>query len=325
MCNLFVKEGIMSARRSISTIVLALVVVHFSVAGSNSTYDFLRSDVSARAGALAGSYVTMMNDVTGLFYNPAALSTLEQPAGSLGFFKHLLDINSGYVAYSQPYEDLGYFGVGVQYVNYGSFEETNDVGVKTGNTFGASDLAVSIGYSNVAEENLYWGANVKFIYSSIAGNSSTGLAADLGILYNIPESRVTVGASIRNLGAQLSSYLSTKEKLPLDFVVGASVVPKGIPLLLNLNFHKLNEETESFGERFKAFSVGGEFTLSKVIQARVGYNNEQRQELKTGTSAGLAGFSGGIGITVKEYKVDYALSSLGSIGALHRITIGTTF
>jgi len=62
-----------------------------------------------------------------------------------------------------------------------------------------------------------------------------------------------------------------------------------------------------------------------VLQARVGYNNEQRQELKTGTSAGLAGFSGGIGITVQDYKVDYALSSLGSIGSLHRITIGTTF
>jgi hypothetical protein len=177
----------------------------------------------------------------------------------------------------------------------------------------------------VLQENLYWGANAKFIYSSIAGNSSTGIAADLGILYNIPESKLTIGASLRNVGAQLSSYLSTKESLPLDFVIGASIVPKGIPLLLNFNFHKLNEKTSSFGDRFKAFSIGGEFTLSKVIQARVGYNNEQRTELKTGTSAGLGGFSGGIGITVQDYKVDYGVSLLGSIGSLHRITLGTTF
>lgn len=315
----------MNSSRSIGLVLLFVFVCGTLPAGTNTTYDFLRTDVSARAGALAGSYVTMMNDVTGIFYNPAALSTLEKPSGSLGFFKHLLDINSGYVAYSQPYEDLGYFGVGILYVNYGSFAKTDDLGNSLNTTFSASDIALSLGYSNTAEEDLYWGANAKFIYSSIAGYASIGLAADLGILYNIPDSRITLGASLRNLGAQLSSYLSTKESLPLDFVVGVSVIPKGLPLLLNLNFHKLNEDAGNFGERFKAFSVGGEFTLSRVLQARIGYNHEQRTELKTGTSSGLAGFSGGIGITVQEYKLDYGLSSLGSIGSLHRITIGTTF
>ncbi len=295
-----------------------------SFAGSNSTYDFLRSDVSARAGALAGSYVSIMNDATTIFYNPAALATIEQPTGSIGFYKHLLDINSGYAAYAQEYEDLGYFGVGVLYMNYGSFNRTDDLGNTLG-TFSANELAVSLGYSRMWEENLYYGVNAKFIYSGIAEYSSTGLAVDFGLLYNIPDSRVTLGASLRNLGAQLSAYASTKENLPLDLVVGMSIIPKGIPLLLNLNFHKLNEDVATFGDRFKAFSIGGEFTLSKVFQARVGYNNEHRQELKTGTSGGLAGFSGGIGITIKEYKLDYALSSLGSIGNLHRITISSTF
>ncbi len=307
----------------VATLALSLGL-SVSFAANNTVYGFLRTDVSARAGALAGSYVTIMNDVTSIFYNPAGLGTLEKPTGSLGFFKHLLDINSGYVSYSQPYQDLGYFGVGVQYMNYGTFDETDDLGNTIGQ-FNASDLAVSLGYSNMIEENFYWGANAKFIYSSIAGSSSTGLAADLGILYHIPDSRITLGASMRNLGAQLSSYMSTRESLPLDLVVGVSVVPKGLPLLLNVNFHKLNDDVQDFGKRFRAFSVGGEFTLSRVLQARIGYNNEQRIELKTGTSSGLAGFSGGIGITVQEYKVDYALSSLGSIGSLHRITIGSTF
>jgi hypothetical protein len=167
--------------------------------------------------------------------------------------------------------------------------------------------------------------SAKFIYSSIAGYNSTGIAGDLGILYTVPESRFTFGASIRNIGAQLTSYISTKEDLPLDVIVGASVVPRGLPLLLNLNFHKLNEDVDTFADRFKSFSVGGEFTLSKVMLFRFGYNNEQRKELKIGTSAGLAGFSGGLGLTVKNYKVDYALSSLGKIGSLHRISIGTMF
>ena len=91
---------------------------------------------------------------------------------------------------------------------------------------------------------------------------------------------------------------------------------------MNLDFHKLNEDQSNFTQRFRAFTVGGEFTLSNVLQLRFGYNNEQRQDLKIGTSAELAGFSAGVGITVREYKIDYGLTSLGKIGAQHRISVG---
>jgi hypothetical protein len=273
---------------------------------------------------MAGSFAAVLNDPNSIFYNPAALGTIEAPTGSLGFFKHLLDINVGYVSYSQPLEeDMGWLGSGAIYSNYGSFAETDDLGNVLG-TFSASDLAFMVGYANELERNLYYGVNVKFIYSSIAGYKSTALAGDVGLFYNIPGSRVTLGASIRNVGVQLSSYISTKEDLPLDVLVGGSIVPRGLPLLLNVTVHKLNENTESFADRFRAFSVGGEFTLSTVLQVRFGYNNEQRKDLKIGTSSGLAGFSGGIGITVREYRVDYSLSSLGKIGNLHRISIATT-
>jgi hypothetical protein len=40
---------------------------------------------------------------------------------------------------------------------------------------------------------------------------------------------------------------------------------------------------------------------------------------------GLEGFSGGIGIITGNYRFDYALSALGSIGNLHRISIGAAF
>jgi hypothetical protein len=301
-----------------------LVLAQSAPAGSNTVYNFLRNDVSARAAALAGSFVTVMNDPNGIFYNPAEIGTLEGPAGSVGFFKHLLDINSGYASYGQEIEGIGHWGVGVLYTNYGSFTET-DENDNTLGTFRASDIAASLAYSNVLDENLYYGAAIKFIHSSIADARSIALAADIGILYHIPDSRVNVGASIRNLGSQLSAYVVTKEDLPLDVTVGASVIPRGLPLLLNVSFHKLNESADTFAERFKSFTVGGEFTLSKAVQLRFGYNNEQRKDLKIEATSGLAGFSAGLGIHVSDYRVDYALSSLGKIGALHRISVGTTF
>lgn len=307
--------------------ILLAVLLFFSATAwtqSNTVYNFLRNDVSARAAALAGSFVTVMNDPNVLFYNPAGIGTLEQSAGSVGFFKQLLDINSGYVSYGQEFEGIGHFAAGILYTNYGSFTETDESDNTLGK-FHASDIAASVGYSNTLDQNLFYGVAVKFIHSSIADARSAGMAADAGILYHVPDTKVNLGASIRNLGKQLSTYASTSEDLPLDVSIGASIVPRGLPLLLNVNVHKLNESADNFAGHFRAFTIGGEFTLSKVLQLRFGYNNEQRQDLQIESTSGLAGFSAGVGILISDYRLDYALSSLGQIGALHRISVGTSF
>lgn len=309
---------------TMGTIFLVSMTAACALAASNTTYSFLRNDVGARAAALAGSFVSVTGDPNAIFYNPAGLATLDVSCGSAGFFKNVLDINSGHLSYSQKFEDLGYFGAGVIYTNYGTFTETDEAGNELG-SFNAGDLALIAGYSNQLQENLFWGANLKFIYSSIAGYRSTALALDAGLLYTFPESHATVGISVRNLGTQLQKYLSTREQLPLDVTIGGSIIPRGLPLLLNLNIHRLNDDQPSFIEHFRAFSLGGEFTLSKVIQFRVGLDNALRKDLKLGTTSGLAGFSSGLGITAGEYKVDYAISLLGKIGNFHRISIATTF
>lgn len=305
--------------------VAATLIAHGTMAGGNSTYEFLRNDVGARAAAMAGSFVSVVGDPNSLFYNPAGLSTLDNPVGSLGFFKHLLDINSGYVSYGLPLADVGNVAAGIVYNNYGSFDRTDEFANTLG-SFNASDIVLALGYSNILDENLHYGVGLKFIYSSIAEYSSSGAAADFGLLYNIPDNSAAVGISIHNVGAQFSNYLAdSKENLPLDIVVGGSIVPRGLPLLLNVNFHKLNEDVSSFGDRFRSFTVGGEFTLSRVLQLRFGYDNERRKELKIGTTSGVAGLSAGLGITVEQYKVDYAISALGKVGSMHRVSIASTF
>jgi len=304
--------------------IAALSAETLQAAGATTAFSFLRNDASARTAALAGSVVTITDDPNMVFYNPASLATIEGMRGSIGLFKHLLDINAGAVSYSTEIEDIGRFGVGLLYTNYGSFNETDAVGNTLG-TFGANDLALSIGYATTLQEQLYVGGAVKFIYSGIAGYTSTAVAADVGILYRIPDARVALGASIRNLGAQLATYNGIREQLPLDVTVGASVVPKGLPLLLNVGFHRLADNVSSLGERFRHFTVGGEFTLSRVLLLRVGFDNAKRKDFKIGSSADLAGFSAGLGVLVSDYTIDYGLSSLGKAGNLHRISVSTAF
>ncbi len=298
-----------------------LFLTYSAHASDNSTYEFLRSDVSARSAAMAGSFVSIQNDINTMFYNPAALATLGQPQASFGFTKHLLDVNAGYAAYGQQYNDIGTFGIGLNYINWGTFDRTDDLQNVLG-TFSAGEFAMLVGYGYTPEENLNLGVNAKFIYSSIADVHSTAVALDAGAIYSIPGlNPITLGISISNLGTQLSSYYDTRESLPLDITIGGTIKPQHLPLLLSVNFHKLNETQDSFIQRFRAFSVGGEFTLSKPLRFRFGFQNERRSDLQLGTTNGLAGFSLGGGIVLETFRFDYAYVSLGNIGNINQVSV----
>lgn len=309
--------------KRIAFLSLTFVFLLGSLIFSQNTYDFLRVDMSARAAALGGSFVSNNDDVDVIFYNPAGLESLTSNPASFSFVKYLMDINLASLSFSTQYEDIGRFGAALKYINYGSFDET-DIDGKIIGTFNANELALIVGYANKLDQNFFYGANIKFIYSGIADRNSTAMAVDLGLHYAIPANNWNFGFAILNLGGQLSSYYDTKENLPLDIIIGASKRLENLPLRLSLDFHRLNQERDNFAQRFKAFTVGAEFTLSKVMKLRFGYDNERRADFKIGTTAGIAGFNVGLGVKVSDYQFDYAYSSLGLVGGLHRIGVSTS-
>ncbi|MDQ3193617.1 MAG: PorV/PorQ family protein, partial [Bacteroidota bacterium] len=173
--------------KNIKSVLIVLVFTVFlspriSFSQNNSAYNFLKLDIGARASALGGSSISATNDVNSIFYNPAGISTLTGKQASFGFFKYLLDINSGNISFGQRYKDAGYFGAGIRYINYGSFDLIDGQANNNG-TFSANDIALSLGYSNIYKNNFHYGVNLKFIYSKIETYSSTAVAADVGVLY----------------------------------------------------------------------------------------------------------------------------------------------
>ena len=301
---------------------LIVVIALKLCASDRGTYTFLRNDLSPRSAALGGGYVTMTNDPVAIFYNPSGIASLDKTRISVGDFIHLLGINEGFVTYGTQIQNFGWVGGGIQYINYGSFNRTGPEGQDLG-TFGAGELAISAAYASEFEGGLHYGAGVKFIYSSIAEVSSSGAALDVGVQYVAAPNRLLLGASLMNLGTQFTLYGNTREELPLDFTVGASIYPEHLPAIIQFNLHKLNEAQDSFSDKLKNFSVGVELSPAPNIQLRVGYDNERRSELKIGQGSGFAGFSLGGGISTELYTVDYAFNSFGSIGTVHRI--GVTF
>lgn len=304
--------------------ILLIGVLFFQTVSAQHAYEFLRLDVSPRAAALGGSYAAGADDADIIFHNPAGIYFLEETPVNFSFVKHLMDINLAGLSASHEVEGIGRFGAAISYITYGTFTEADANGNRLGE-YSAGDLAFLIGYANMLGDNLYYGANIKLIHSSLADYSSSAVAFDVGLQYVFGEGDTRLGLAIKHFGTQLSTYTSVDEDLPTDITLGFSQKLARLPLILFLDFHKLNEESDSFFQRFNAFSVGGEFRLSEALKLRVGYDNEKRKELKVGDFAGFAGFNLGLGVRISEYTFDYAFSSWGEVGALHRIGINTSF
>lgn len=301
---------------------LFITLLTGELAYSQTVYRFLYLDVSAREASLAGTSLARTSDPSGFFYNPAVSVDSKDHFVTFGFLKHILDINAGYIFATGERPGIGYFGLGIGYINYGSFTTTDEFGNQLG-TFSAGDAMVILNYSNFLGENFSYGFNLKGIYSTIASARSSAVAFDAGLYYNFPSSMSGIGFSIDNIGTQLTYYGSGKEILPVNVRVGVTKQLEHLPLVLNVALQHLADSDLSLSEKLGSFAVGGEFLLSNNFRLRIGYDNLQHRQMKIGLSSGLEGMSFGLGLKVAGYTFDYSFSSWGKIGALHRVNIST--
>lgn len=149
------------------TLKIVLFLAFFSTSlFSQTIFEFLKLDASPRTAALAGSFVAGSDDPNIIFYNPAGIKTLSLTPVSFSYTKHILDVNMASLSASYEFEGIGRFGAGIQYINYGTFNEMTDDAIKTGE-FHVADFAFTLGYANQLDENFFYGINAKFIYSGI--------------------------------------------------------------------------------------------------------------------------------------------------------------
>jgi len=290
---------------------------------AQTAYDFLKLDASARSASLGGSFVANIDDPAVIFYNPAGMNFVERNKITIGFLKHFLDANSGFLSYNPHIKKVGKIGLAFAYTNYGSFELLDELGNSKGN-FSVNDLGLITNYSNLLGNDFSYGVNLKLIYSSIYNVYSLAFGFDAGLTYYDKLKQFSAGISFLNVGSQVKSYYNIKEKLPLDVRVGISKKLEYTPLRVFIEFVKLNEKSSSITQRFKNFIFGGEIYTSNYFILRFGYNNERKRELKIGTTTGTEGFNLGFGLNVSDFRFDYGLSSFGKAGVLHRINISTS-
>ena len=141
------------------------------------------------------------------------------------------------------------------------------------------------------------------------------------MIYEAPfQDNLFFGISLLNLGQNIEYYTTNEEPLPTSLRIGFSKILAHLPLEIGFNFTDVNVTADSFSDRIKRFSIGGEFRISEALRLRLGYSNRLRSDLNDERlqESGFTGMSGGLGIYVKNFRVDYALSDFGLLGTTHR-------
>lgn len=308
--------------RFVFVFVLCMSVAGVAPAQVGDGFSFLRLEPSARASALAGSFAAVYDgDVNAVFYNPALPDERVHRRLSASYLNHLGDLNAGFLAASFNAGRLGTASAGLRFLDYGSFERADENGQRDGTTFGASDVALTVGLARAYSERIRYGVNASAIFSSVDQYGASALALDAGVVYLIPSQRAAFSLSVHNAGAVFSSLGETSDQLPLDVRIGVSKRLEYLPLLVSITGYDLDRAGEEGALEHLIF--GAELQFSQAFNLRLGYDPRRHEALKTDSRLDLAGLGLGFGLNVSRIQFDYAYNSWSALGGLHQLTVAT--
>ena len=311
---------------------LLLSAASFGQIGGKSVYQFLNLVQSPRQAALGGKTVTVVDyDVNQAFYNPATINEKMSNRLSANYGSYYGEVSYGTAAYASTYDrHLQTFHAGISYINYGTFEGRDELGNQTSD-FTGSEAALSLGYAyNLPWTDMFVGANVKLISSTLESYNSWGAALDLGFLYVDYDNDINYGLTVRNLGFQIKPYEDTNEKLPLAIDAGISQLMENVPIRWHVTLENLQEWNIAFSnpnraqgsldggseeEKVSFFNnalrhviLGAELFPEKGFNLRLGYNFRRGEELRIVDKRNFSGISVGFGLRFGKVKFDYSYS-----------------
>jgi len=336
----------------ISSLILITLSI-YSQAG-NGVYQFLDLPVSSRLAAIGGANVSLRdNDINFAFDNPALLTAETHNTIGLSMANYLADIKFGSVAYGRTIGTKNYFAIGIQYVDYGVFQDATETGLLTGQTFTAKDMALNIIYARPITSKITVGGTLKPIYSAYETYTSYGVALDAGVSYNDSVNSFSAGFVLRNVGTQFKGYYSDEngqhfEPLPFNIELGISKKLNHAPLRISMTLQNLQQwdlsyestnqpvnnlltttvqTTKSIGFVDMAFRhtiFAAEFIPSKNFYLAMAYNHRRQQELSMSGFKSISGFSFGGGIKLYRFHVGFGMTPFQVGNYAYQFSISTS-
>jgi hypothetical protein len=319
-------------KKQLYLIFILFCSVTYGQIGGQSVYQFLNLVTSPRQAALGGKIITIYdNDVNQANFNPATINSEMDNHLALNYGSYFGEVTYGTASYAYTFDrHLQTFQAGINYVNYGNFQGTDEAGNLTSD-FTGSEMALSFGYSfMIPDVPVHFGANAKLISSTLESYNSFGGAVDLGALFIDERNDVNWALVVRNIGTQFTSYSGTKEKLPLEVLIGVSQEVENVPIRWHLTLENLQqwniafsnparavgsidggstpEKVSFFNNALRHVIIGVELFPKKSFNIRLGYNFRRGEELRVLEQRNFSGISVGFGLKFNNLKFNYSYS-----------------
>jgi len=318
---------VIAALAIIGLLALPVSAKNISSRAGTTGFSFLKLGVGAKAVAMGGAFTAIADDPSAVYYNPSGTIHLKRRELLAGYHNYVLDIQSGFIAYSQPLLEKYSLGFFIDYLNFGDFTQTNINGERIGE-FSGSDFLIGTNFSTKIIPELAAGINFKYMHEGISGvdiqgeSSNPGadaIAFDLGFHFKMPDSLTTFGFMAYNLGGIISGYSANhKDKLPMGVRLGLSHSLRELPLRMALDGVLPNDNDPYF-------NIGTEFYKFEPLYLRLGYSLFG-ENYKTGSNSdGWGGISAGFGLDIRDYHFAYAFMPYLDLGSSHRVTISGEF
>ena len=291
--------------------------ISFAQTGTN-VYSFLNIPVSARQAALGGDAITIRDyDVSFTIANPSLLNKDSDKQLAVNATAYLADSKYGTIAFAKDFDNGHMLSISARYMNYGNIPRTDENGFENGE-FSASDVAVGAGYAYQFEEDWTIGGGINFITSKIDTYNSSAISGNAGVTYHNKQTKEVASLVVKNFGYQFKSFNGERENLPFRVDLGYTRILSAIPLAVTITAHDLqkfdisseynikNQEVKTGRKIADHFSLGLELFPEKNFNIRLGYNVKRGNELAVSDQRNFSGLSGGFGIKISKFRLDYA-------------------
>jgi len=310
----------MKTRRGLTALILGSLLAaggglgdraHASDPGQ-TVFSFLKLGVGAKATAMGEAYVTLADDATATYWNPAGLLSV-QGSDLVGVHNAwILDLRQEFAGVAVHTGRHG-FGVSFNALYTSEIDRRDETGQALG-TFGYSDVSVSGSYAFQVIESLGLGATVRYLSQSIDSENMNAFAFDFGGVLALPVDGLSAGAALRNLGGQTgfdaSEDLANPGTFDLPTTLQAGLAYRhpdfaGGSLRVGADFLAASGDDGSF-------RVGAEYTVRQHFLLGAGYRSGLDNE---NVSFG-AGYE-------NKIRVHYAYTPVyDDLGSSSRIEVG---
>ena len=303
------------------TFIIVLILACMPVAADNAdihenagtrAMTFLKIGVGAEAMSMGESQVAATDDLYASYWNPAGLARLQQPQLALMHNEWFAGINHEFVGFALPLKGVGTLGASASFLSFGELQGRDRDGNET-TIFRPYDVALILSYARGFGSSLAFGVNAKFLREQIADESGTGIAFDLGGLYNFPETPLSLGFNAQHVGPRVK-FVEEAFGLPFTFRLGAAYRLWNDAFILTTDIIRPSDNDIAIG-------VGAGYTIGNILQLRTGY----KYKIGGNDLGAISGLTGGFGLTLLRFQIDYALVPFGVLGLTHRFSLVANF